>query len=215
MLILLVGLGEWQVQRLHWKQNILTTIDRQIHQAPVDLFSLLDRDDNNYRPVLTSGRFLNDKTFYLLAISQAGVGGYDVLTPLLTTEGHYLLVNRGWIPYANKSSADYLRPLSTVNIEGILRRPEHSWLQSKNDPSHNVWYWIDFPAMAQAADLPDFLPYVLDIEASPAEGSYPIGGQTRVTLPNNHFVYAITWFGLAFALLVIYFLSSFPKDAED
>ena len=35
-------------------------------------------------------------------------------------------------------------------------------------------------------------------------GGWPEGGQTRLELPNNHLQYAITWFLLAGALVVIY-----------
>jgi surfeit locus 1 family protein len=46
------------------------------------------------------------------------------------------------------------------------------------------------------------------LEAGPAKnpGGYPIGGQTRIDLPNDHLQYAITWFSLAGALMVIYIL---------
>jgi len=40
----------------------------------------------------------------------------------------------------------------------------------------------------------------------PNPGGWPKGGVTRLTLPNNHLQYAITWFSLAVALMVIYFL---------
>ena len=46
---------------------------------------------------------------------------------------------------------------------------------------------------------PDF-----EAEKSEVPGGWPQGGQTRLELPNNHLQYAITWFGLAAALVVIY-----------
>ena len=45
---------------------------------------------------------------------------------------------------------------------------------------------------------------VIEAEASGTPASLPRGGQTRLDLPNNHLQYAITWFLLAGALLVIY-----------
>jgi surfeit locus 1 family protein len=44
----------------------------------------------------------------------------------------------------------------------------------------------------------------LEAEKSPVPGGWPEGGQTRLDIPNNHLQYAITWFLLAAALLVIY-----------
>jgi surfeit locus 1 family protein len=65
--------------------------------------------------------------------------------------------------------------------------------------------------MAKLAGVPEFMPFVLEADTKPNPGGYPIGGQTRVALPNNHLSYALTWYGLALALLVIYGVSGFRK----
>lgn len=214
MLAILVGLGTWQVQRLHWKQNLLATIDARIHEAPVDIASITDTASANYRHASASGVFQNEHIFYLSAISQKGEGGYDILTPLALADGRFLLVNRGWIPYDRKPDR-FFRPSSLVTVSGILRLPEHFWFQPQNDPAHNSWYSMDLLAMAKAANIPAFLPYVLEADDTSNPQDYPVGGQTRVTMPNNHFVYALTWYGMALALLVIYGVSSFRKDAAN
>ena len=46
------------------------------------------------------------------------------------------------------------------------------------------------------------LPIIIESEQSPDSGALPIGGQTRINLPNDHLQYAVTWFGLAVVLLV-------------
>jgi surfeit locus 1 family protein len=46
---------------------------------------------------------------------------------------------------------------------------------------------------------------IVEVDATPNPGGWPKGGQTIVTLPNDHLQYAITWFLLAAALVVIYF----------
>ena len=50
------------------------------------------------------------------------------------------------------------------------------------------------------------LPFYVDADATPNPGGYPVGGQTVIDLPNNHLQYAITWYALAAALVVIYIL---------
>ena len=50
----------------------------------------------------------------------------------------------------------------------------------------------------------DVPPFFIEAEKSDVPGGWPEGGQTRLSLPNNHLQYAITWFGLAAALIVIY-----------
>ncbi len=48
------------------------------------------------------------------------------------------------------------------------------------------------------------LPVVVEADATPNPGGLPVGGQTRVELPNDHLQYAITWYGLALALVAVY-----------
>jgi surfeit locus 1 family protein len=68
--------------------------------------------------------------------------------------------------------------------------------------------------MAAAAHLDGVLPFYIDADATPNPGGLPIGGQTRLELPNNHLQYAITWYALAVALVVIYILFVRRRRAE-
>jgi len=212
MLAVLLGLGTWQVQRLHWKQALLATIDDRINDDPVDA-ETVNPAEADYRPAKASGLFQHDREFYLTAISSTGEGGYHVLTPLQLDDGKYLLVDRGWIPYDRKAPETRRdgQLFGPVRVGGILRIPRHYWTQPANDAAGNVWYGIDLPVMAKLAGVPEFMPFVLEADTKPNPGGYPIGGQTRVTLPNNHLSYALTWYGLALALLVIYGVSGFRK----
>ena len=63
----------------------------------------------------------------------------------------------------------------------------------------------DVPAIAKAVRL-TAIPVLIEADATPNNGGWPLGGQTRVDFPNDHLQYAITWFGLALALLAVYFL---------
>lgn len=74
----------------------------------------------------------------------------------------------------------------------------------ENDPARNSWFYVDLAAMAKAAAIVHVLPFYLDADASPNPGGWPQGGQTETDLPNNHLQYALTWFALAAALIVIY-----------
>jgi surfeit locus 1 family protein len=47
------------------------------------------------------------------------------------------------------------------------------------------------------------LPFFLDADATPVPGGLPRGGVTVIDLPNNHLQYAITWYGLALALVAV------------
>jgi surfeit locus 1 family protein len=213
LLTVLVGLGTWQVKRLEWKEGLIAAMDHRMREEPIEVAALPEAEDETYRAAVARGTFLHEQSFYQLAISLGGEGGYHVLTPLRLEDGRFLLVDRGWVPYGRRQ--DYDRPMGLVSLAGILRRPEHHWSQPVNDPVKNYWYVPDLSAMAKVAGVPAFLPYVLEVDARPNPGGYPIGGQTRIELPNNHLGYALTWYGLALALLVIYSLSVWRKGSAD
>ena len=62
-----------------------------------------------------------------------------------------------------------------------------------------MWFWV-----APEAMLPGALPFYIDAGTAPNPGGWPKGGVTRLLLPNDHLQYAITWYALAAALVVIY-----------
>jgi surfeit locus 1 family protein len=82
----------------------------------------------------------------------------------------------------------------------------------ENEPHNNTWFYIDPLSMSAAAGLSPVQGYYL-LAANKSPGGVPVGHQWRVDLPNNHLHYAITWFALAFGLLVIYIV--YHKQAEN
>jgi surfeit locus 1 family protein len=208
--IVLVGLCLWQVQRLHWKGDLIAERASRVRAEPVALpapgagAAALD-----YRRVRLEGVFRHDQELFLGARSLNGNAGYHVLTPLELTVGGAVLVDRGWVPVERKPSE--ARPegqlAGTQIVDGVVRVPPgKAWMQPANEPGNNMWFFVDLPAMAAATGV-DFRSD-LYVDAGPAEnpGNYPVGGQTRIELPNDHLQYAITWGLLAAALAVIYVL---------
>ena len=60
----------------------------------------------------------------------------------------------------------------------------------------------------------ELLPVVIEADASASPGELPIGGQTQIELPNNHLQYAITWYGLAAALVAVYVAFGVQRQEE-
>jgi surfeit locus 1 family protein len=134
-----------------------------------------------------------------------------VLTPLEEPGGAIVFVNRGYIPAELKNSAKRAagRVSGTVRVVGLLRLPPNgrpNWFLPDNRPDLNYWFWVDLPAMAAADALDRVAPFYIDADAAPNPGGWPKGGVTRLELPNDHLQYAITWFSLAIALIVVYLL---------
>ena len=212
-LAVLVGLGVWQLKRLHWKEGLIAQIEARTEGAPITLKDALaharkGRDPSYYR-LRVDGRFHHAKERYLYAVSEGRVG-WHVITPLETEAGDVVLVDRGFVPDELKdpSSRSLGEVENVVTVTGIVRAPEtQNLFTPDNEPEANRWFWRDLPAMARSmfpAGTIEVAPFFLEADKSPVPGGWPEGGQTRLALPNNHLQYAITWFLMAAALLVIY-----------
>jgi len=212
--LILLGLGTWQMQRLEWKAQLLATIEARQAAAPIPLPAELDPEQLttlSYRRVTVSGTFLHDRELLLLARTRKKIGGAvgaHVLTPMVTTDGRAVLVNRGWVPHDSmaptRRSQGQVQGQATVT--GVLRTPPAPGpFTPDNRPDVDEWYWIDLAAMATATAL-DLLPVVVAADATANPGGLPIGGQTRLDVRNDHLQYALTWYSLAAGLAVIFVL---------
>lgn len=213
-LAVLLALGTWQVQRKAWKEGLVARLVERSRAAPVDLATaraLEQRDhDIEYLHVHVRGRFDHANERYLYAADATAGAGWHVYTPLLpATGGPPVLVNRGFVPEELKQPAKRAagQVVGDVEVSGLVRASEHpGTFTPKNDPKANIWFWRDVPAMLPpAADGGKPYPFAIDADAAPANpGGWPRGGTTIVNLPNRHLEYALTWYGLAAALAVIF-----------
>jgi surfeit locus 1 family protein len=130
------------------------------------------------------------------------------LTPLLLSDGRAMLIDRGIVPTTLRDPA--LRPGSEpqgmVHLVGIWRTPDRPGpFTPAPDLKHRVWFARDLSGIAQTENLKLVTSAFLEAKASPTDAAWPRAGQTRIDLPNDHLQYALTWFLLAGALVVIYF----------
>jgi surfeit locus 1 family protein len=205
---ILVGLGVWQVHRLAWKRDLIARVDARVHApaAPAPQpaeWPQVTATKDEYRHVRVTGSFLNDRETLVQAVTELGAGSW-VLTPLKADDGAIYLVNRGFVPPDRRSPAS--RPDGQIAgetaVTGLLRlsEPGGAFLR-RNDPAGERWFSRDVVAIAAARGLDDVAPFFIDADATRVPGGYPVGGLTVISFPNNHLVYAITWFGLATMLV--------------
>jgi surfeit locus 1 family protein len=223
--VVLVGLGTWQVQRLQWKEGLILAIDQRTHSAPRPLADVEGKftatGDVDYEPVEVRGVFDHRKERHFLA-THDGASGFFVYTPLNLADGRSVFVNRGFVPYDRKDPATRRQGQveGEVTITGLARDPlteKPSSLVPDNDPDKNVFYWNDRDAMAASTgvDIAKLVPFFIDAGPAPNPGGLPVGGVTIVDLPNNHLQYALTWYGLAAALAVIFGTWLWRRRFED
>jgi surfeit locus 1 family protein len=211
----LIGLGNWQMRRLAWKEGLLAAIAERTHADPVPLATVEARAaegaDPEYTRVKVEGRLLNDHELDFYDFDEKLGPGYHIVTPLKRADGSIVFINRGFVPLELKDPAKRAAGQlgGDVTIIGLVRRPTAAGVFTPdNDRTKNVWYWYDLDAMAAAALGPEkgrIVPLIVDAEAEPAPpGGFPKGGTTRLTLPNRHFEYAMTWYGLACGFAIVF-----------
>lgn len=216
-LAVLCGLGSWQLQRLAWKQDLIARVEERATKAAVPAPSEIDwprmtAERDEYRRVSLSGTFRHDRealAYDLLSDAKGKFSGpgYWVLTPLETADGTTVIVNRGFVPLDRKEAVTRGagQIAGTVTVTGLIRMPEERfWFTPGDDPAHGVWQERNPALIAKAYDLKRTAPYFVDADAKPNVGGLPQGGETRMVFPNRHLEYAITWFGLAFALVAVF-----------
>jgi surfeit locus 1 family protein len=210
----LIALGVWQIERLHWKESLIAEVNANMAAPPITLARALAMGAGaQYRRVTLDGHFDNAKEAYAFATADQGAPVYHVLTPFVLADGRALIVDRGAIPprlLDPKTRAAGEREGQT-QIIGVWRTPDMPGLFTPApDLARHIWYARDVSAIAKADGVTLAAPIIIEADATPNPGFWPKGGQTVVNFPNNHLQYALTWFGLAAALLgvlVAYVLS--------
>lgn len=210
MLVILCLLGNWQVERLDWKLDLIEKMEQRFGLPAVLLPPQVDdTDDWVYRHSSVRGRFLHMREMPLYSIGPNGKPGYDLFTPLQARDGRYVIINRGWVPEHLKEQVSRPNTIVAGEVEviGVLRK---SWIKERfapdNEPQRNLWYYGNLPEMAQAKGLSTVFPMFLYQDKTTEAGSFPIGGRSRLKIVNNHLDYAMTWYGLAIVLFVIYLI---------
>ncbi|RXZ36751.1 SURF1 family protein [Oxalobacteraceae bacterium CAVE-383] len=214
-----IALGSWQLQRRVWKLDLIARVEQRVHAAPAPApgpaqWPLVNAASDEYRRVETKGVFLNDRETLVQASTELG-SGFWVMTPLRTAGGGIVMINRGFVaPGALKAmhAADAAPPASPsaatsasaspsmATVTGLLRisQPGGGFLRH-NDPAADRWFSRDVQAIGAARGLDPrrLAPYFIDADAGPDAGRWPVGGLTVISFPNNHLVYALTWYALA------------------
>ena len=133
--------------------------------------------------------------------------GYWVFTPARLENGPILFVNRGFVP-EDRQNPDRRREgelAGAIAITGVMRWPEgRNLFTPADEPSRKLWFVRDPTAMAASMRLGAVAPFYIEQEAPVPPGGLPSPGRITANLPDNHLQYAITWYGLAAVLAVMF-----------
>jgi surfeit locus 1 family protein len=212
-LVLLLALGTWQVQRLAWKNDLITTLERRLTTpaAPLGAESLesLTPATDEFRRVVLEGRFPPGPEALVYATGTTAPGrarepGWLVFAPFDSADGRRLLVLRGFVPEALADPARRSPLADTpVRFETVLRFAEAPGsFTPAPDLARRRFYAREAAVMAPLLGLPASPFYFA--ATTPTGPAAPVPQPPVVDLRNNHFGYALTWYGLAGTLVGVY-----------
>jgi surfeit locus 1 family protein len=196
-LAVLLALGTWQVQRLHWKQDLLAQLARAEQAPPVPL---QDAQPPPWTRVQASGSFDYAHEALLGAEVRDARLGANLVTPLLRPGRPPLLVLRGWVPLDR--GQPITRPEGEVTLTGYVRPGDTAnWFSPKDDPVTRHFYVFDPAVIARALDIPAPAPFGLVALGEPGNRRLPLAATALPRPTNPHLGYAGTWYGLALTLI--------------
>ena len=194
--IVLLLLGQWQLDRLVWKRSVLAEIESKISGLPRPLPPDVEETVHKYMPIQLSGKIKG--SFIKVMASQKFIGaGYRIIVPLELERGSTILVDLGFIRHEfspNISLGDNL------SIIGNLHWPEEvDFFTPDPDQKNNIWFARDVNELSKELRTE---PILLVAKSFSPSITYldPLPINTE-NIPNNHKQYAITWFSLAFIWL--------------
>ena len=197
---ILMALGFWQLQRLQWKQGIIASIRAAQEAAPVPL----PANPTPFEKVQIAGSWIPGKAaLYGDEVHDTlggPVEGADLIMALRRPNGEVVLTDLGWVPQTTPRAIDNLQP----NAVGYLHAPmTEDFFTGTDDPAHRLFYTLDPQKIGVGLGLDNIAPFMLiALGPMPPPGSpLPQPAQDLPTPPNNHYEYALTWFGFAGVLI--------------
>jgi len=207
----LIALGLWQLDRETEKKSLQAQYDSR-QSGPAQAVTQINwsEADLSYQKVMVTGQYDNERYFLLDNRIQGGRVGYEVLMPFVTENGESLIINRGWIAQGGtRAQLPVLEPVSErVTVVGSIYVPlsEPFMLSNIQETSAGTW-----PVVVQKIDISEWRA-LLELPLQPfsvrlaedSPGALEVDWQVINMLPEKHRAYAVQWFTMAVALLLLY-----------
>lgn len=211
LLVLLIFLGVWQLDRAEEKLAMQSEFERNTRSLPLRLDAkVASTKALRFRTVEVWGSYDAEHQFLLDNRTHEGVAGYHVLTPLRIDGGMVgALVNRGWLPVGPNRDVlpDLSLATSAVRVGGIASDAPRTFLLG--DAGYESGGWprvvqsVEFDRMEALLEY-RLLPLIVLMAPEQANGFVRQWRPFVGISADRHRAYAVQWFALAVALMIIY-----------
>ena len=218
------GLGIWQLQRRVEKHALIARLNERLAAAPAlpapTEWSSLTPAKDEFRRVSFTATYapLPDAMVYSAGSAVrddvSGPGTWAFL-PVQLADGNTIVVNAGFVQNTmqDRNQQDRaVRRLITgdpAELTGYIRFAENAGaLTPAESVAKRLWFTRDHLAMARTLGWGEsgkaVAPFYIDLETPVPENGIPKPGALSVHLKDDHLQYAITWFTLAFAVVIAF-----------
>ena len=216
----LMKLGFWQLSRAEQKTVLLEKSEAKRTQPAISFEQLEKLEDKRYVPVILKGKWLKSWSFYLDNRFQDGISGYNIFSLFEDESGSKVYVDRGWQAITNDRKFNYVAPnVQQVKVLGYVYQP--SVYQVVNVPKLTA----EVVAIVPGLDVPQFSSTLAEhqIELAPfivrqvfPEIEEGLVRKWRIvgSPPERNIGYAVQWFLMALALLVLAIMNA-KKNYKD
>ncbi len=225
MVLVFAGLGIWQLQRRAEKHALIAMLNERLAAAPAPLpprsqWNALTPGRDEFRRIAFSATYapLPDAMVYSAGSAVrndvSGPGTWAFL-PAQLADGNTIVINTGFVQNTMQDRAQQdraVRRLITgdpVQLTGYIRFPESAGaLTPSESVAKRLWFTRDHLAMARVLGWVEggkaVAPFYVDLETPAPESGIPKPGPLSVHLKDDHLQYAVTWFTLAFAVVIAF-----------
>lgn len=213
--VIMFALGMWQLQRAEQKAQRLDSMAKASDSAQIGIAAVLDDLDNMQDMPIRFMATADAQHYFLLdnKIHQGRVG-YQVLVPLDTVSG-VVIANFGWVSASH--SRDVL-PAVEIGINNVVYTGVVSFPTKNSFVTETAKVDGNWPKVLQAVDLEvlqqhykqPILPFVVKLADDPKLG-FVRKWQAVVMPPEKHLAYAVQWFLLALAAVIVFIIAENKK----
>jgi cytochrome oxidase assembly protein ShyY1 len=225
MVALFVGLGVWQLQRRIEKHALIAALTERLALPPQALpppsqWNALKPASDEFRRVRFTATYASVPDAMVYSSGSAVRGdisgpGTWAFLPARLSDGNTVVVNAGFVENSMQDrdvedrAVTRLITNEPVMLTGYIRFPEAAGaLTPKENPAKRLWFTRDQLAMAHALGWDEggkpVAPFYLDLEQPVPASGVPKPGPLEIHLKDDHMQYAITWFGLAIAVVMAF-----------
>ena len=220
-----VALGVWQLQRRTAKHELIAALTERLAAAPIALplpaqWAALTPARDEFRRVTFTATYTASPDAMVYSSGSgvrkdaSGPGTWAFL-PAQLTDGNTVVVNTGFVQNTMQDRNQQDRAVGRlitgdpVEFTGYIRFPESAGtLTPPESTAKRLWFTRDHLAMARALGWGEarkaVAPFYVDLETPAPESGIPKPGPLSVHLKDDHLQYAITWFTLAFAVVIAF-----------